>query len=330
MDLHTFDPRALARTALRAGAVDVRTQTEELTAAFLGWPVRTFEAAVNPDRLGWGWSMFAYRSWLRLSAVDRLLGPRYRAALLQRPAHRHPAGLSRRDPRQVPLRRSCRRTSVRWVVRHRAWTPYYLVRYWRFLVLRLRHPNVVTRGMVFLGRGVELSARHGYGRIVLGRWVHLGDHNRLRAHEGTLRIGDKTVLGRENTLNCYLDIEIGPRCLVADWVYIGDFDHRTDDLHVPIKDQGIVKSPVRIGADVWVGVKASVLRGADVGAAVCLRRTPWCAARCRRSSVVAGVRGGWCATGPRPTRRLRRSGRRLPRWRASTTHWAGRTGRPTG
>ena len=35
--------------------------------------MRTFEAAVNPERLGWGWSMFAYRSWLRLSAVDRLL-----------------------------------------------------------------------------------------------------------------------------------------------------------------------------------------------------------------------------------------------------------------
>lgn len=74
VDLHTFDPRRLAATALRAGAVDVRTTTEELTAALFGWPVRTFEAAVNPDRLGWGWAMFAYRSWQRLSALDRVLG----------------------------------------------------------------------------------------------------------------------------------------------------------------------------------------------------------------------------------------------------------------
>jgi ubiquinone/menaquinone biosynthesis C-methylase UbiE len=73
VDIHTFDPRALAATALRAGAVDVRTATEELTAAFLGWPVRTFEAAVNPERLGLRWAMFAYRSWQRLSAVDRVL-----------------------------------------------------------------------------------------------------------------------------------------------------------------------------------------------------------------------------------------------------------------
>jgi hypothetical protein len=73
VDLHTFDPAALAATARRAGAAGVHTITDELTAAWFGWPVRTFEAAVNPDRLGWGWANFAYRSWLRLSAVDRAL-----------------------------------------------------------------------------------------------------------------------------------------------------------------------------------------------------------------------------------------------------------------
>jgi SAM-dependent methyltransferase len=71
VDLHTFDPDQLARTALRAGAVDVHTVTEELTASWFGWPVRTFEHAVNPERLGWGWSMFAYRGWQRLSALDQ-------------------------------------------------------------------------------------------------------------------------------------------------------------------------------------------------------------------------------------------------------------------
>jgi acetyltransferase-like isoleucine patch superfamily enzyme len=196
-----------------------------------------------------------------------------------------------RDPRQVPLRRFLSPASIRWVVRHRAWTRYHLVRYWRFLVMRLRHPDVVTEGMVYLGRGVELRARPGYGRIVLGRWVHLGDGNRLRAHEGTLRIGDKTVLGRENTLNCYLDLEIGARCIVADWVYMGDFDHRTDDVHVPIKDQGIVKSPVRVGDDVWVGVKSSVLRGADVGHGSVVAAHAVVRGDVPPFSVVAGVPG---------------------------------------
>lgn len=70
VDIHTFDPDRLAAQCLRAGAVDVRTVTEELTASWFGWPVRTFEAAVRPGALGWGWAMFAYKGWLRLSWLD--------------------------------------------------------------------------------------------------------------------------------------------------------------------------------------------------------------------------------------------------------------------
>jgi len=75
VDLHTFVPNELARAVLRAGGVGVRTVTEELTAAWWGWPVRTFEAAVPEDRLGFGWRMFAFRSWRVLSRLDEILRP---------------------------------------------------------------------------------------------------------------------------------------------------------------------------------------------------------------------------------------------------------------
>ena len=73
VDLHTFVPGHLHRTALRAGAVDVETKCEELTAAWFGWPVRTFEAAVPRERLGFRWANFAMKGWQRLSTVDRAL-----------------------------------------------------------------------------------------------------------------------------------------------------------------------------------------------------------------------------------------------------------------
>ena len=155
--------------------------------------------------------------------------------------------------------------SLRWIVRHRAWTPWYLVRYARLLRFRVANPHVVLRGMVFLGRRVELHARPGYGRLEIGRWVHIGDGNSIRCHEGSLRVGDKVVLGKDNTVNCYLDVEIGAATIVADWVYVTDFDHRVEDVTVPIKDQGIVKAPVRIGPDCWLGVKSTVLRGTRIG-----------------------------------------------------------------
>ena len=70
VDIHTFDPAELRRLCERAGAVDVETVTEELTAAWFGWPVRTVEAAVKPGSLGWQWAYFAYGTWLGLSALD--------------------------------------------------------------------------------------------------------------------------------------------------------------------------------------------------------------------------------------------------------------------
>ncbi|MFN2624950.1 MAG: class I SAM-dependent methyltransferase [Mycobacteriales bacterium] len=73
VDLHTFVPAELARIALRAGATDVAVKTEELTAAWLGWPLRTLEYAVNPERLGYRWRLFAYNAWRRLSALDARL-----------------------------------------------------------------------------------------------------------------------------------------------------------------------------------------------------------------------------------------------------------------
>jgi acetyltransferase-like isoleucine patch superfamily enzyme len=155
--------------------------------------------------------------------------------------------------------------SLRWMLRNRAYTPWYLVRYWRLFKFRLANPHVVLRGMVFLGRNVELHCRPGYGRLEVGRWVHIGDGNSIRCHEGSLRIGDKVVFGKDNTVNCYLDVEIGAATLVADWVYVCDFDHVVADINLPIKDQGIVKTPVRIGPDCWLGVKTTVLRGTRIG-----------------------------------------------------------------
>ena len=173
--------------------------------------------------------------------------------------------LKRPEPEPQRSARFCTLASARWVLRNRAYTPWYLVRYWRFFRFKLRNPHVITEGFVFLGKNVELYARRGYGRLVLGRWVHIGQGNAIRCHEGTLRIGDKCVFGKDNTVNCYLDVEFGATTIVADWVYICDFDHVFSDITVPIKDQGIVKTPVRIGPDVWVGTKVTVLRGVTVG-----------------------------------------------------------------
>ena len=180
--------------------------------------------------------------------------------------------------------------SLRWVLANKAYTPWYLVRYWRLLKFKLANPHIITRGMVFLGKGVEIQATPELSTMEIGRWVHIGDKNTIRCHEGSLRIGDKVVLGRDNVINTYLDIEFGDSVLMADWCYVCDFDHRMDSIELPIKDQGIVKGPVRIGPDTWVATKVTVLRGTIGRPRLrARRRTPWSRATSRTTRSRSGA-----------------------------------------
>jgi acetyltransferase-like isoleucine patch superfamily enzyme len=175
----------------------------------------------------------------------------------------------RRPPLRLRYPRWGWRRAVRHAVERRMVTRQYLDLYRRYLVHRARAAasgrHVEFQGVVFTGKRVEFHARPAHGRLVLGPWCWIGNDNKLRAHEGQLTLGAKVVMGRDNVINTYLDIEVGDASILADWIYICDFDHRFDRLDVPIKDQGIVKSPVRIGGDVWIGEKATVLRGVDIG-----------------------------------------------------------------
>jgi len=134
----------------------------------------------------------------------------------------------------------------------------------RIRIARAR-ADVLLHGMSFLGSGVELTAPRGEGRVVVGPWCWIGDDVALRSHAGRVTVGPKSVIGGGTTINSYLDVTIGEGALIADDVHITDFDHRTDRLELPIKDQGIVTAPVRIGPDVWLGRGVTVLRGVDIG-----------------------------------------------------------------
>lgn len=155
--------------------------------------------------------------------------------------------------------------TARFIKRNRLYKFRYVMMGFRYLWFKVRNPHILTDGFFFLERGAEVYARKGYGRLRIGRWVWVGAGNALRCHEGNLTIGDKCVFGRKNTINAYMDVAIGADCIFADWIYITDFDHKFDDLSMPIRKQGIVKSPVKIGDDCWFGEKTTVLRGVTVG-----------------------------------------------------------------
>lgn len=91
------------------------------------------------------------------------------------------------------------------------------------------------------------------------------DHGLVVEVRGRLVVGDGTIFGHHCTLAAHESLEIGADCLIAEMVSIRDHDHRRSRPDVPIRDQGVVVAPVRIGDNVWIGSKATVLRGVTIG-----------------------------------------------------------------
>jgi ubiquinone/menaquinone biosynthesis C-methylase UbiE len=82
VDVHAFTPDELSRGPHAAGFADVRVRGEELLANWFGWTNRALEATADPDTVPWAWKMYAFRGYVGLQHVDRvLLEPRLPPAI---------------------------------------------------------------------------------------------------------------------------------------------------------------------------------------------------------------------------------------------------------
>lgn len=156
---------------------------------------------------------------------------------------------------------------VRFMRRHGMLTPRYarlVVRLARRRWLSPAGRRLELDGLAFIGPRVTLEIGRE-ARVELGRWSWVGHGTKIRAHEGVVSIGAKTVVGQECTISAYQRVSIGRECVIADRVMLIDFDHGVVDVERPIREQGIYKRDVRVGHNVWIGYGACILRGVTVG-----------------------------------------------------------------
>jgi acetyltransferase-like isoleucine patch superfamily enzyme len=128
---------------------------------------------------------------------------------------------------------------------------------------RLRHRRATFGGQCDIRSGFRLRLLNG-GRLAIGRGCVL-DYDLTIECEGELSVGDRTIFGHHCTLACQESLVIGEDCLIAELVSMRDHDHAFDRLDAPIRTQGVAIAPVRIGRNVWIGAKATVLRGVKIG-----------------------------------------------------------------
>jgi acetyltransferase-like isoleucine patch superfamily enzyme len=111
------------------------------------------------------------------------------------------------------------------------------------------YAHVEQRRRLTAGPGLRMSpsvSLRNSERITLGDGVHIGERSCLWAGNagGRITLGDKALLGPE--------------------VYITASNYGTA-WGTPVMDQPTVEADVVIGADVWLGVRATVVAGVTIG-----------------------------------------------------------------
>ena len=150
-----------------------------------------------------------------------------------------------------------------------------------------RRPRVTVGRGVRLGPGVRCAAAPG-GEIVVAEGAEIGGHTVLTAQAGAvLHVAERAFIAGYCTIAAARRVVIGPETMIAEMVSIRDHDH--DPAYPPLDGHKLV-GELMIGPRVWIGAKASVVRGcqsigadAVVGAHALVNR-PVPAA-----SLVAGV-----------------------------------------
>jgi len=154
---------------------------------------------------------------------------------------------------------------LRFARRNHMLTPGYALLLVRWLWLKLRwRGRLKTDGVCFVCPRVKFEIGP-QATVRLGRWSWIGHGTKVRAHEGEVSIGAKSVLGQECTISAFQHVSIGRECIVADRVMLIDFDHGVVEVERPIRLQGIYKRDVDVGHNVWIGYGACILRGVQVG-----------------------------------------------------------------
>lgn len=134
----------------------------------------------------------------------------------------------------------------------------------RWVLLRNPHATIRFGAGTYLGPGFSLHAPHG-GVFLAGPRVEF--RRNFRAELGgpgsRIDIGAASVCTYDVLMQCSTAIEIGQRCMFGQSTIVVDGNHRFRDLERPMLEQGYEFRPIRIGDDVSITSKCTVL--ADVG-----------------------------------------------------------------
>jgi acetyltransferase-like isoleucine patch superfamily enzyme len=131
----------------------------------------------------------------------------------------------------------------------------------------LRHPHKIRVGdNVVIDDHCLLDAKgEANAGITIGRDVFVGRNTILSCKNGDIEIGDGANVGFNCEIFSASRVVVGPKALIAAYVYLIGGDHDFSDPSKTVLEQARVSAGITVGAGVWMGAGAKIMDGVALG-----------------------------------------------------------------
>lgn len=142
--------------------------------------------------------------------------------------------------------------------------------------------GVLIQGLSREGVNIGAGASIGAHSIIMPTSVmrNLGEGCTIGAHSG---------IGQYSFIGCGGGVHIGANVIMGQYVSFHTENHLHEDLDRPIIAQGVIRKPIVIEDNVWVGVKVTFLSGVHVGHGSIIAAGAVVRGKVAPYSIMAGV-----------------------------------------
>jgi acetyltransferase-like isoleucine patch superfamily enzyme len=111
-----------------------------------------------------------------------------------------------------------------------------------------------------------LDVRGSNATLKVGDFVSIGRGTIVAAKNGSILLGSGVNISTSCRLATQTKIEIGDSTLIAAYAYIGPGNHTQGDHGATLIESAMeLKGGVKIGKNVWIGTRATILDGVTIG-----------------------------------------------------------------
>ena len=140
-----------------------------------------------------------------------------------------------------------------------------LLAYIRFLKLKLFNIKSLKKcNLGVIGKNCNLHLNYPNSITQISNRFMIFGHNEI-INEGILTIGKNLTMNHYSRIVCLEEILIGDNVTIAAFVSILDHDHKYSFESNKLVLSGYQSSRVKIGNNVWIGDKTTILKGVSVG-----------------------------------------------------------------